>query len=297
MSTLRTILVATDFSESARRAFEVALGLAEREKSSLHVVHALEVPLPLFEPYAVAVPAELVGEARQAAREKLDRLVEEVRGRGLSGEAHLAEVPAGPAVAEWAGQVGADLVVVGTRGHTGLKHALLGSVAERTVKESPCSVLTVKEGGDPVAARSLVVAADFSETSEGALLEATAQAARSEGKVHLVHALDLRIPLVTPYEVTVPDAWVDTALENARNRLAQKAEALPEAVRGSAEVRSEPPHEAICAVAEARQADLIVTGSRGLTGLRHVVLGSVAERTLRHAPCSVWTVREREREA
>jgi nucleotide-binding universal stress UspA family protein len=295
MGTPSTILVATDFSETARRAFDAALALAEREGASLHLIHALEVPLPIFEPYAVAVPAEFIGEARKAAQERLDALLEEVKAKGLQGSAHLGEVPAGPAVAERAQAVGADLVVVGTRGHTGLRHALLGSVAERTVKDAPCSVLTVKEGGNPVAPRVIVVGIDFSDGSGEALEQAAALAARTRAKLHLVHALDLRIPLVTPYEVTVPDAWFDSALEGARRRLEKLALELPQGVEATHEVRSEPPHEAVCGAAEAHSADLIVTGSRGLTGLKHVVLGSVAERTLRHAPCSVLTVRERER--
>jgi nucleotide-binding universal stress UspA family protein len=56
----------------------------------------------------------------------------------------LTEVPAGPAIAEEAKRVGADLVVVGTRGHTGLKHLLLGSVAERTLRLADCPVLVIK---------------------------------------------------------------------------------------------------------------------------------------------------------
>lgn len=295
MGTPSTILVATDFSETARRAFDAALELAEREGAGLHLIHALEVPLPIFEPYAVAVPAEFIGEARKAAQERLDALLEEVKAKGLQGSAHLGEVPAGPAVAERARAVEADLVVVGTRGHTGLRHVLLGSVAERTVKDAPCSVLTVKEGGNPVTPRVIVVGVDFSDGSGEALEEAAALAARTQAKLHLVHALDLRIPLVTPYEVTVPDAWFDSALEGARRRLEKLALELPQGVEATHEVRSEPPHEAVCGAAEAHGADLIVTGSRGLTGLKHVVLGSVAERTLRHAPCSVLTVRERER--
>lgn len=295
MGTPSTILVATDFSEHARRAFDAALALAERAGASLHLLHALEVPLPIFEPYAVAVPAEFIGQARKAAQERLDALLEEVRGRGVEGSAQLGEVPAGPAVAARARELGADLVVVGTRGHTGLRHVLLGSVAERTVKEAPCSVLTVKEGGDAVTPKTIVVAVDFSEGGGQALAEAGDLAARAGSKLHLVHALDLRIPLVTPYEVTVPDAWFDSALENAGRKLEKLAQGLPQGVETTHEVRSEPPHEAICGAAEERGADLIVTGSRGLTGLKHVVLGSVAERTLRHAPCSVLTVRERER--
>lgn len=288
----RTILVATDFSDFSRQAFDAALILAERAHASLHLVHALEVPLPIFEPYAVGVPAEFIGQARKAAQEQLGALEAEVKARGLSGTVSLGEVPAAAAVAARARELDADLVVVGTHGHTGLRHVFLGSVAERIVKEAPCSVLTVKQGGDLRAPRVLVAAVDFSEGASQALRQAADLAAWWGARLHLVHALDLRIPLVTPYEVTVPDAWFDSAWEAAGRKLGERVQELAPEVEATHEVRSEPPHDAICAAAKAQGADLIVTGSRGLTGLKHVVLGSVAERTLRHAPCSVWTVRE-----
>ena len=63
----------------------------------------------------------------------------------MSATSHLSEVPAASAIVDLAEELGADLIIMGTRGHTGLKHVLLGSVAERTLRHAPCSVLTVKE--------------------------------------------------------------------------------------------------------------------------------------------------------
>ena len=61
---------------------------------------------------------------------------------------HLSEVPAASAIVDMAEELEADLIIMGTRGHTGLKHVLLGSVAERTLRHAPCSVLTVKVSPD-----------------------------------------------------------------------------------------------------------------------------------------------------
>lgn len=143
----KRILVATDFSEQAGKAFEAALALAARTKAEVHVIHAQEVALPLFEPYAVVIPADWIGEARRLTQEKLAQAHQAVKAKGLSGTTHLGDVPAAHAVAERARSLGADLVVLGTHGHTGLKHVLLGSVAERTLRLAPCSVLIVKQKG------------------------------------------------------------------------------------------------------------------------------------------------------
>jgi nucleotide-binding universal stress UspA family protein len=290
---LRKLLVAVDFSETSERALSAALELGHRYAAEVHLVHALEVPLPIFEPYAVAVPPSFVTDARQSAEEKLARAAARVKEAGLSGTSHLGDVPAGRAVAARAREIGADLVVVGTHGHTGFKHVLLGSVAESTVRESPCSVLTVKGQGAPAfSPRVIVVGVDFSDPSAEALA-AAAELAREFGAVlHLVHALDLRIPFVTPYEVAVPDAFLESARQAALDRLgALVDEKRAAGLDVKAHLASAPPASALSEVAEQIQADLVVTGSRGLTGLKHVILGSVAERTLRHASCSVLTVK------
>ncbi len=290
MKSPRKILVATDFSAGAERALDTALALAAPAKGEVHVVHALEIPLPMFEPYAVALPPELIGAARKTAQEKLAAAGEKVRARGLTGTTFLGEVPASMCVAERAKAIGADLAVIGTHGHTGFKRFLLGSVAERTVKESPVSVLTVKGEGRAEAPKTIVIGVDFSKHSQEAV-ELAADWARAFGAtLYLVHGLELRMPFVTPYEVSVPDALIDAAYAEGKKRLQELAGKLT-GVNVRTELASAPAHAALDGVAERVRADLIVTGSRGLGGIKHAVLGSVAERTLRHAPCSVLTVK------
>jgi nucleotide-binding universal stress UspA family protein len=286
----RKILVGSDFSPGAERALDVALAIAKPTNAEVHVVHALEIPLPMFEPYAVALPPELIGAARKTAQDKLAAAHAKVRARGLAGSIHLGEAPASMCVSERAKEVGADLVVIGTHGHTGFKRFLLGSVAERTVKESPVSVLTVKGEGHAEAPRTIVVGVDFSKHSEQAVALAADWARAFGAKLHLVHGLELRMPFVTPYEVSVPEALIDAAYAEGRKRLDALAAGLA-GVDVRTELATAPAHAALDGVAERARADLIVTGSRGLGGIKHAVLGSVAERTLRHAPCSVLTVK------
>jgi nucleotide-binding universal stress UspA family protein len=239
------------------------------------------------------VPAAFVAEARKAAQAKLDAALEKAREKGVAGTATLGEVPAAPAVASRAEEIEADLVAIGTRGHTGIKHILLGSVAERTVHDAPCSVLTVKGEGDAAfPPKAIAVGVDFSDPGAAALEAARELATEFGAKLHLIHALDLRIPFVTPYEVSVPDAFIESAREAAQEKLdALCQEVRQKGVEVESHLASAAPASALSEAARQIGVDLIVTGSRGLTGLKHVVLGSVAERTLRHAPCSVLTVK------
>jgi nucleotide-binding universal stress UspA family protein len=291
MEAPKRILVATDFSEQAGQALDAALALASRSGAELHLIHALEVALPLFEPYAVVIPADWIGEARRLAQEKLAKAHETVRARGLKGTTHLGDVPAAHAVAERAREIEADLVAMGTHGHTGLKHMLLGSVAERTVEYAPCSVWTVKGGRAAAEPRAIVVGTDFSAASGEALATAGAWARSFGARLHLVHALQLPIPLIAPYEVAIPEGVIEGARREALRQLDAAGRALT-GIEVTTELAGAPAHAALADAAERLGAQLIVTGSRGHTGLKHMLLGSVAERTLRYAPCSVLTVRK-----
>jgi nucleotide-binding universal stress UspA family protein len=290
MRTPRKIVVATDFSASAERALDVALAIAQHGKAEIHLVHALEVPRAVVSPYAMAIPDDLIAGARDAARRKLDAAAERVRARGFTVTTTLGSVPASASLAGVAKEVSADLVVVGSRGHTGLKRLALGSVAELTVKESPVSVLTVRGEGHAEAPKVIVVGVDFSAPADRAV-ELAADWARAFGaQLHLVNGLELTMPFIAPYEVTVPNEVLDRTYAEAVKRLGEMAAKLS-GVAVHTSVVSAAAHDALDTVAERVKADLIVTGSRGLRGLKHALLGSVAERTLRHAPCSVLTVK------
>jgi nucleotide-binding universal stress UspA family protein len=148
MSGFQTILVATDFSEHSAQALATAIDLAKRLGASIRLVHAFDLPLPLLSPYEIAVPDAYLQETREAAARRLQEAEERVRAEGVEVESQLAEVPAAQAICEAARAAGADLIVLGTRGNSGLRHLVLGSVAERTLRLAHCPVLAVKAGDD-----------------------------------------------------------------------------------------------------------------------------------------------------
>jgi nucleotide-binding universal stress UspA family protein len=144
MTAISKILVAVDFSENSARALEAAIDYAKKFGATIDIVHAFNIPIPAVYPYEVAVPDSLITEGRQIAKQKLAADKEEVEKAGIAAETRLAEAPAAGAIVRVAEELGSDLLVMGTRGNTGLKHIVLGSVAERTLRHSPCSVLIVK---------------------------------------------------------------------------------------------------------------------------------------------------------
>lgn len=144
MLEFRRILVPIDFSETSAAALDAAIDLAKRLGAELHLVHVYPVhPLPW--PYGTPLPATLDRDLREAAQ----RLISEWSGKATAAGVAVSEhvVPGNAAaegIAEQASALGADLIVIGTHGRSGLPHVLLGSVAERTIQRAACPVLAVK---------------------------------------------------------------------------------------------------------------------------------------------------------
>ena len=144
MIEIKTILVPIDFSEHSKKATETAIGLAKTLGAGIHLTHVLHFPVQVAAPGTVAIPQDLWRQIRDAAARKLDKASQTVSIEGVTVETHLTEGANAQAIIEVAGKIGADLIVMGTRGLSGLKHVMLGSVAERTVRLARCPVMTVK---------------------------------------------------------------------------------------------------------------------------------------------------------
>ena len=144
MPAIRTILVPIDFSSHSLAALERARDLARSTGSGLHLLHCYEVPTPGFDQYRLALPETVWERIREGAERRLTELARKATAAGFAVTSELCADPPGQAIAAVARRIGADLVVMGTHGNTGVKHLLLGSVAERTVRTAPCSVLVVK---------------------------------------------------------------------------------------------------------------------------------------------------------
>jgi len=291
------IVVATDFSECANDAVAYGAVLAQRLGSEVSLLHVFEPPSFIEPAFSQEVQLrhdlrQWVEDARRHAAERLDRLARETAERGVKAHAVLRdglptdEIPL--AVAER----GAEMLVLGTHGRTGVSRVLLGSVAEAVIRQAPCPVLTVRQGQQPPRPRlmSIAVALDFSPGSAIALDQAKQLATRTTAQLILVHVVE-----AWPYAVTESLQWIDV-----QQRLTEVAGALLDGVLG--EVRQEAiyatkalsqgtAYQEIVRLATAAEADLIVMGTHGRRGIQRTVVGSVAERVIRLAPCPVLTVR------
>jgi nucleotide-binding universal stress UspA family protein len=145
MPRFRTILVPVDFSKHAHAALDLAIELAKESGGELHLLHAYELPATMTMTYGVAIPQSVWDGVKDAAAAQLAELQKRVAAAGVKSSAHVMTAPAADAIAEAAAAHHADLIVMGTRGLTGLRHVLLGSVAERTIRIAPCPVLTIKD--------------------------------------------------------------------------------------------------------------------------------------------------------
>ena len=148
MSTFRKILVPVDFSEHSDEAVRVASDLAKLCGAPLTLVHVYQLPVYPLPEGAIFPPPEAVAEQLTTAGRDLDKLAATARAAGAPGVETVVRqgVPFSDIVA-FARDGGFDLIVMGTHGRTGLKHLLIGSVAEKVVRKAPCAVLTIRGAG------------------------------------------------------------------------------------------------------------------------------------------------------
>ena len=210
----------------------------------------------------------------------------------------LTDAPAFDEICKLAQEMPADLVVMPTHGRTGLKHVFLGSTAERIVQHSPCPVFVVREKKRKSETRprlsinTIVVPVDFSGCSRAGLQYAIGFANEFGARIILLHATYLGYIYTTEgtamYDVRAMQA---AARKSAERQMRQLVRAVKfGGVKFETVFTNGSPVLDICAYAEEHDVDLIITSTHGLTGLKHVLIGSIAERVVRHAPCSVLVV-------
>jgi nucleotide-binding universal stress UspA family protein len=139
----RRILVATDFEESAEQAIACAVELARADGAELVLLHVY-MDLPTYPEVAAGRVEAIYEEQRRWVEGELERRARAARGRGLLASPLVRTGSPAPTIARVAAEERADLVVVGTHGRSGLDRLVLGSVAERVVRQAPCPVLVVK---------------------------------------------------------------------------------------------------------------------------------------------------------
>jgi nucleotide-binding universal stress UspA family protein len=297
------ILLATDGSEEAELAVQSAAQLANDTGSELHVV--------LVGPSTVTAVG-LVGSQPDVDREakgSLEAQVEKAKAAGgMVAQSHFRVGRPDHEIVTLAEEIGAGLIVMASRGLGGIKRALMGRVSSSVVRHAHCPVLVVrreKDGEPAFSAKRILLATDGSREAALATQAAVDLANKTNSEIHLVH---VTIPLHEPsyyediyyYEgISIEDAIAREQRE--RQRSAQKllddqVEKIKAAGGSVAQTHHHTgkPDQEIVELAEEIGTGLILMGSRGLGGIRRVLMGSVSDSVVRHANCPILIVRKEE---
>jgi nucleotide-binding universal stress UspA family protein len=300
---IRNILVPIDFSKMSIEAIGIAKRLADGFDATIHLVHVHQFSYPA----TFMGPIFSAGELPESFEEhRSKQLAEQLTGiaskSGLSprDQTHL-RTGAAPfdEICRLAQEISADLIVMPTHGYTGLKHVFLGSTAERLVQHSPCPVFVARqkkrkpETGRTFRADRILVPVDFSNCSLDGLNYAIGFADSVESGnlgITLLHGVHLAAYIGGGYAYdlsNLEEAARKSAQQQMQDfvRLAKFGDVTFETV-----ITTGPPVQEICSFAEEKDIDLIITSTHGLTGFKHVLIGSIAEQVVRHAPCSVLVV-------
>ena len=289
------VLVAFEFGEASTEALDQGRAEAKALGATLGLCHVLPLVYeaePFFSQFHQEASLKLAatdGDTR--------RVVEDKAREVLGAQPADVFVDRGVPYAEIVRRAetwGADLVVVGTHGRGGIARALLGSVAERVVRHAHGSVLVARKIRTPGV---VVAATDLSEASLPVVEAAARAAERRNARLVVVTAVDFSYatwgsvagapfgatPVVPPPETQLQ---VRDAMRETMKRELDRVRAT-----GDAEVLDGSPASAVLEFAEKLDAELIVVGTHGRTGLSRLALGSVAEHVVRSAGCPVLVVR------
>ncbi|OIO71060.1 MAG: universal stress protein [Zetaproteobacteria bacterium CG12_big_fil_rev_8_21_14_0_65_55_1124] len=148
MPAYRHILIPTDFSPAAECALQTAAELARQNAAELHLLHIVAPQLYYTEMPDIMLPSmeDLTEQMIQSAEQRLQKAVGQL-GSDIPVHHHVREAftRSADAIVEVAKELAIELIVIGSHGHSGLMHVLLGSTAERVVREAACDVLVVKK--------------------------------------------------------------------------------------------------------------------------------------------------------
>lgn len=299
----QSLLIASDFSPESEWALKWGGSIAERYAAKLtilHVVEALSVH-PHVAPEDPGAFANLFQERMlRKARAELRAVAERVAQTGVQPETMLLAGQPVDEILSAAAHTRADLLILAARSRSALARALLGGVAEKVLRNAPCNVLIVKKpSGDelPQAPRleKILLATDFSDLSLTAIPPVRSLLKAFDASVDVFHAVPDpgHYPLMSwdLFPSIAATDYYEQATDGARETLQRK---LGEHFRDVSHVEYSvgvgAAADAILAARAQGGHDLIALSTHGYSGLRRLVIGSVAERVVRLADCPVLVV-------
>ncbi len=285
------ILVATDFSESSRSAWFAAISLAARCLARIEILHVVTRKQYVFDPVHYGIPDEnWQNNLKNEMGSQYSARLYPNSGRHTSFSASVPE-----AILEFAEKQACNLIIVGTHDRKMLGRMLMGSVAQRVVRDSKVPVMVVKASEHPDENLQnydrILVPTDFSEMSMKALNWAVHYANFLQADLHLLHVVDLSaysdmITMYTLAETELPNSCelnVDLSLNNMVKDEDLIGKKLVKSLFGD-------PVAEIISYAEKENCGFIMMGTHGRKGLERVLLGSITAGVISRSKIAVITM-------
>ena len=302
---IKTVLVPVDFSQESLRVLEYSTLVAESFGAAIHVVHVR----PSKETSSIERAGNLLLNYADAIGFLQDRLAEIQEKHDVKFSPDNCHVEAGrpfEEIYESARKTKADLIIMATRGESGLKRLLLGSTTERVIRFAPCPVLIPRgktykmalaaDRKSQLKIRKILVPVDFSDCSVAGVRYAAFLGRHFDARLKLLH-------VVVPYNyVFASDGFesettqlIKAAQASAKKQMTElRQSTFLKGVSCDAEIPTGNIIDEICRQGTTSDVDLIVISTHGRSGFRHALMGRVAEHLTRYAECPVLVVPSRE---
>lgn len=274
---MKKILVPCDFSEQAVNAFRFAADVAAQSKGEVHLVHVIELPVmhdSVLMP-VMSFEEALLKELREKAEKEFNKLKNKFGAAGVNIISSVIFGGTSRMITDYITDQSIDLVVMGTKGASGVKEILIGSNAEKVVRKSPVPVIAIKKYVKASTIKNIVFPNTLNtETQEDLVMKVKALQNFFKAKIHILW-------VNTPTNFT-PDRITVERLNAFAKRFMFKDFTVS--------VYNDPFEESgIINYTHAIKADMIAMGTHGRKGLAHILSGSVAEDVVNHIDCPIWT--------
>ncbi len=293
----KNILCATDFSDFSNQSIVYGVELAKEFGAGLTICHVIDLSSVAIYGEFQLEPVEQQNRVMADAKTQLNKLVgdQPVNWKPLVTVGRPADE-----ISRVVEERNIDLVITATRGRSGLKRLILGSITERLMRTLTCPLLVVCSPGqvaDDAPARlirlnKILVGCDFSADSNQAFEHGLSLAQEYEAELHLAHVIE---PPIQPNLIHVETVIPGEIQEDHRNLLIQKLKDMvpPEAANWCTPqitIMEGQPYDELVKYADTRDIDMIVLGVRGHGLVKTLFLGSTTDRVIRHSSCPVLSV-------
>lgn len=279
---MKRILVPTDFSDQAHHALEVALAIARYTGGSLKLLHVVEAPYPVADFSTtgdVLAPQQhdhvFTLNLLELAKEKMQGLMQLARQAGVEVIDEVAVDNIHGSIIRLIKKDQVDLVVMGSKGSSGIEEFLIGSNTEKVVREAACPVLTVKQKHSSFDVRNIVLASDFNRELGTAIEKFKFFQTLFKARLHLVFvntpgSFETATNLKSQLETAAKRYGLENYTVNVYNDAVEE--------------------DGILNFAKDINADLIMMATHGRTGFSRLLSGSITEDLVNHANLPVLTV-------